>query len=33
MRFNENSVVLVNKNVVPLCNRVFGPIFKELCMH
>lgn len=30
--FNENSVVLVTKNVVPLCNRVYGPILKEFCM-
>lgn len=30
--FNENSVVLVTKNVVPLSNRVYGPILKEFCM-
>jgi len=32
VKFNENSVVLVTKNVVPLCNRVYGPILKEFCM-
>jgi ribosomal protein L14 len=32
VRFNENSVVLVNKRTVPISNRVFGPILRELCM-
>ncbi len=32
IRFNENSVVLVNKKVVPISNRVFGPVLRELCM-
>jgi large subunit ribosomal protein L14 len=32
VRFNENSVVLVNKKVVPISNRVYGPILRELCM-
>lgn len=31
LRFNENSVVLVNKKVVPISNRVYGPILIELC--
>jgi len=31
-RFNENAVVLVNKKVVPISNRVYGPILRELCM-
>ena len=30
--FNENAVVLVNKKVVPISNRVYGPILRELCM-
>lgn len=32
LRFDENSVVLVNKRVVPVSNRVFGPVLRELCM-
>jgi large subunit ribosomal protein L14 len=31
IKFNENSVVLVNKRVVPITNRVYGPILMELC--
>ena len=30
--FNENSVVLVNKRKVPISNRVYGPVLRELCM-
>jgi len=32
IRFNENSVVIVNKKVVPISNRVYGPVIRELCM-
>lgn len=32
IKFDENSVVLVNKKTVPISNRVFGPILRELCM-
>jgi large subunit ribosomal protein L14 len=32
IKFNENSVVLVNKKNVPISNRVYGPILRELCM-
>lgn len=31
VKFNENSVVLVNKKTVPISNRVYGPILLELC--
>lgn len=31
IKFNENSVVLVNRKVVPISNRVYGPILVELC--
>jgi large subunit ribosomal protein L14 len=31
IKFNENSVVLVNKKIVPISNRVYGPILIELC--
>jgi len=32
VRFNENSVVLVNKKTIPISNRVYGPVLRELCM-
>lgn len=32
MKFNENSIVIVSKNVVPLSNKVYGPILREFCM-
>lgn len=32
LKFDENSVVFVNRNIVPVTNRVFGPILRELCM-
>ena len=31
IRFNENTVVLVNKRSVPISNRVYGPVLIELC--
>ena len=31
IRFNENSVIIVNKKVIPLSNRVYGPVLRELC--
>lgn len=31
IKFNENSVVLVNKRKIPMSNRVYGPILFELC--
>jgi large subunit ribosomal protein L14 len=32
IKFNENSVIFVNKKRVPLTNRVYGPVLRELCM-
>jgi ribosomal protein L14 len=32
VKFDENTVVLVNKRKVPVSNRVFGPVLRELCM-
>ena len=32
VRFDENSVVLVNKKVVPVSNRIYGPVLMELCV-
>lgn len=31
-KFNENSIVIVNRIVVPLSNKVYGPILREHCM-
>ena len=31
-KFGENSIVIVSKQVVPLSNRVYGPILREFCM-
>jgi large subunit ribosomal protein L14 len=33
LRFNENSVILVNRRHVPVSNRIYGPISRELCMN
>ena len=32
IKFNENSVVLVTKKKVPISNRVYGPVLRELCV-
>jgi len=32
IKFNENSIVLVNKRVVPISNRIYGPVLREICM-
>jgi large subunit ribosomal protein L14 len=32
IKFNENSIIFVNKKRVPLTNRAYGPILRELCM-
>ncbi len=29
IRFNENAIVIVNKRIVPITNRVFGPILRD----
>jgi len=31
-KFGENNAVIVNKLVVPLSNKVYGPVFREFCM-
>jgi large subunit ribosomal protein L14 len=31
IKFDENTVVLVTKNVVPVSNRVYGPVLREFC--
>lgn len=32
VKFSENACVIVNKKIVPVSNRVYGPILKEFCM-
>jgi len=32
IKFNENSIVIVSKLVVPLSNKTYGPILREFCM-
>lgn len=32
IRFNENSIVIVSKLVIPLSNKIYGPILREFCM-
>ena|SRR5271165_4124939 len=32
IKFNKNHVVLVTRLVVPVSNRVYGPILREFCM-
>lgn len=32
LAFSQNSVVLVNKKNIPLSNRAYGPVLRELCM-
>jgi large subunit ribosomal protein L14 len=32
VKFFDNSCVLVNKRVVPISNRIYGPVLKEFCM-
>lgn len=32
VKFFDNSCVLVNRRVVPISNRIYGPVLKEFCM-
>jgi len=32
IKFGENTIVLVTKNVVPVSNRIYGPVLREICM-
>lgn len=32
IKFFENACVLVNKRIVPISNRIYGPVLKEFCM-
>jgi len=32
IKFSENACALVNRRVVPISNRIYGPILKEFCM-
>jgi len=32
LKFNENCVILITSNIVPVSNRVYGPILREMCL-
>jgi len=32
IKFNENSVILITRDVVPVSDRVYGPVLREMCM-
>jgi large subunit ribosomal protein L14 len=32
LKFNENCVILITSNIVPVSNRVYGPVLKEMCL-
>lgn len=32
IKFNENCIVIVSKQIVPLSNKIYGPILREFCM-
>jgi len=32
IKFNENSIVIISKQIVPLSNRIYGPILREHCV-
>jgi large subunit ribosomal protein L14 len=32
LKFFDNACALVNRRVVPISNRIYGPVLKELCM-
>lgn len=32
IKFSENSIVVVSKQIVPLSNKIYGPILREFCM-
>jgi len=31
-KFGDNSIIIVSKQVVPLSNKVYGPVLREFCM-
>jgi len=32
IKFFDNAAVLVNRRIVPMSNRIYGPVLKEFCM-
>lgn len=32
IKYSLNNIVIVSKTVVPLSNRIYGPILREFCM-
>jgi large subunit ribosomal protein L14 len=33
IRFDENAIVIVNKRVVPITNRIYGPILRDFVLN
>jgi large subunit ribosomal protein L14 len=31
IKFNENNAIIINKKIVPISNRIYGPVPIELC--
>lgn len=32
LKFNENCVIIITSTIVPVSNKVYGPILREMCM-
>jgi large subunit ribosomal protein L14 len=32
IKFNDNSIVIISKQIVPLSNKVYGPVLREFRM-
>lgn len=32
IKFSTNACAIVNRRVVPVSNRIYGPVLKEFCM-
>lgn len=32
IKFSENCIVIVSKQIVPLSNKIYGPVLREFCM-
>jgi len=32
LKFNENCVVIITSNIVPVSNKIYGPVLREMCL-
>jgi large subunit ribosomal protein L14 len=32
LKFNENCVIFITSTIVPVSNRVYGPVLREMCL-